>query len=64
MRAVTDVLTALKLDGDVSIFIDSLAVFDERQRLVDKAIYDALEERHRVELRSLTRAGASLTISR
>ena len=49
MRAMTDVLNALKLDGDVSNVIDRLADFDERQRLVDKASYDALEERYRVE---------------
>ena len=49
MRAMTDVLNALKLDGDVSSVIDRLADFDERQRLVDKASYDALEERYRVE---------------
>ena len=49
MRAMTDVLSALKLDGDVSRVIDRLADFDERQRLVDKASYDALEERYRVE---------------
>jgi len=48
MRAMTDVLSALKLDGDVSSVIDRLADFDERQRLVDKVIYDALEERYRV----------------
>ena len=49
MRAMTDVLSALKLDGDLSRVIDRLADFDERQRLVDKASYDALEERYRVE---------------
>ena len=49
MRAMTDVLSALKLDGDVSRVIDRLADFDERQRLVDKASYDALAERYRVE---------------
>ena len=49
MRAMTDVLSALKLDGDVSSVIDQLADFDERQRLVDKASYDALEERYGVE---------------
>ena len=49
MRAMTDVLSALKLDGDVSSVIDRLADFDERQRLVDKASYDALEERYGVE---------------
>ena len=49
MRAMTDVLNALKLDGDVSSVIDRLADFDERQRVVDKASYDALEERYRVE---------------
>ena len=64
MRAMTDVLNALKLDGDVSSVIDRLADFDERQRLVDKASYDALEERYRVEWRRLTRAGASFTALR
>ena len=49
MRAMTDVLNALKLDGDVSSVIDRLADFDERQRLVDKTSYYALEERYRVE---------------
>ena len=49
MRAMKDVLSALKADGDVSRVIDLLADFDERQRLVNKASYDALEDRYRVE---------------
>ena len=49
MRAMSEVLGALKADGDVSAVIDRLADFDERQRLVDKQSYDRLEDRYRVE---------------
>ena len=49
MRAMSEVLGALKADGDVSAVIDRLADFDERQRLVDKESYDRLEDRYRVE---------------
>ena len=49
MRAMSEVLGALKADGDVSAVIDRLADFDERQRLVDKESYYRLEDRYRVE---------------
>jgi len=49
MRAMSDVLGALKADGDVSGVIDKLADFKERQRLVDKDTYDALEARYTVD---------------
>ncbi|NNE88296.1 MAG: carboxyvinyl-carboxyphosphonate phosphorylmutase [Silicimonas sp.] len=49
MRAMSDVLSALKEDGDVSGVIDKLADFKERQRLVDKDNYDALEARYSVD---------------
>jgi 2-methylisocitrate lyase-like PEP mutase family enzyme len=49
MRAMSEILGALKADGDVSAVIDRLADFDERQRLVDKESYDRLEDRYRVE---------------
>ena len=49
MRAMSDVLGALKADGDVSGVIDKLADFKERQRLVDKDSYDALEARYSLE---------------
>ena len=49
MRAMSDVLGALKADGDVSGVIDKLADFSERQRLVDKDSYDALEARYKFD---------------
>ena len=49
MRAMSEVLGALKADGDVSAVIDRLADFEERQRLVDKDSYDRLEDRYRVD---------------
>lgn len=49
MRAMSEVLGALKADGDVSAVIDRLADFEERQRLVDKDRYDATEARYRVD---------------
>ncbi len=49
MRAMSDVLGALKADGDVSGVIDKLADFEERQRLVAKDTYDALEARYRID---------------
>lgn len=49
MRAMSEVLGALKADGDVSAVIDRLADFKERQRLVDKDAYDAAEARYRVD---------------
>lgn len=49
MRAMSDVLGALKADGDVNGVIDKLTDFKERQRLVDKDTYDALEARYSVD---------------
>ena len=48
MRAMSDVLAALHEDGDISRVIDRLAGFDERQRLVAKGEYDALDARYAV----------------
>ncbi len=47
MRAMAEVLGTLKADGDVSRVMDRLAGFDERQAMVDKATWDALEARYR-----------------
>ena len=49
MRAMSEVLGALKRDGGLDAVKDRLAGFEERQRLVDKATYDALEKRYAVE---------------
>jgi len=49
MRAMSEVLGALKRDGGLDAVRDRLADFGERQRLVDKATYDALEKRYAVE---------------
>ena len=49
MRAMSEVLTALRRDGGLDAVRDRLADFGERQRLVDKAAYDALERRYAVE---------------
>lgn len=49
MRAMGEVLAALKRDGGLDAVQDRLADFGERQRLVDKAAYDALEKRYAVE---------------
>ena len=46
MRAMSGVLAALKRDGAIDNVIDQLADFDERQRLVDKDFYDALERKY------------------
>lgn len=49
MRAMGDVLGALKRDGNLDAVRDRLAEFDERQRFVHKDVYDALEKRYAVE---------------
>jgi len=49
MKAMSDALGALKRDGGVHNVIDRLAGFEERQRLVDKDFYDALERKYAVE---------------
>lgn len=46
MRAMTDVLGALRRDGDLDAVTDRLASFEERQRIVAKGFYDALEDRY------------------
>ncbi len=49
MRAMSDVLAALYRDGDVGGVIDRLAGFEERQRIVAKAGYDALDARYAID---------------
>lgn len=49
MRSMSEVLGALHRDGDVGAVVDRLAGFDERQRLVAKADYDALDRRYSVD---------------
>jgi len=49
MRAMSEVLGALKRDGGLDAVRDRLADFGERQRLVDKGSYDALEKLYAVE---------------
>ena len=49
MRAMSEVLGALRRDGGLDAVRDRLADFGERQRLVDKATYDALEKQYAVE---------------
>ncbi|MEE8455506.1 MAG: oxaloacetate decarboxylase [Limibaculum sp.] len=49
MRAMSGVLAALKRDGALDNVIDQLADFEERQRLVDKDFYDALERKYTID---------------
>lgn len=49
MKAMSDAMAALKRDGGVHNVIDRLAGFEERQRLVDKDFYDALEKKYAVK---------------
>ncbi len=46
VRAHYEVLGALKRDGSLDAVADRLASFEERQRVVDKDSWDALEERY------------------
>ena len=46
LRASHDVLRALKEDGSLARVADRLATFEERQAVVDKAKWDAIEERY------------------
>ena len=46
MKSMSDAMTALRRDGGVHNIIGNLAGFDERQRLVDKDFYDALEKKY------------------
>lgn len=47
VKAMQEVLRALKTDGALDRVADRLATFDERQRVVAKANWDALERRYR-----------------
>lgn len=49
MRAMSEVLGSLKRDGNLDAVQDRLADFGERQRLVHKATYDAMEKTYAVE---------------
>ena len=49
MRAMSGVLQALKRDGDLENVIGQLADFEERQRLVGKDFYDALEQKYTID---------------
>ena len=49
MKAMSGVLRALKRDGDLDNVIGQLADFEERQRLVDKDFYDALEQKYTID---------------
>lgn len=49
LKAAQDVMLALREDGSLARVRDRLASFEERQRVVDKARYDALETRYRGE---------------
>ena len=47
VKAMQEVLAALKADGGLERVGDRLASFGERQRVVDKAAWDALEKRYK-----------------
>jgi 2-methylisocitrate lyase-like PEP mutase family enzyme len=49
MKAMSEVLAALRRDGGLDTVIGQLADFDERQRLVGKNFYDALERKYTVD---------------
>lgn len=49
MKAMVEVLGTLHRDGGLEAVKDRLAGFDERQRIVDKASFDALEKRYAVD---------------
>ncbi|MDF1790730.1 MAG: oxaloacetate decarboxylase [Thalassobaculaceae bacterium] len=49
MRAMSEVLGALKRDGNLDAVQDRLADFVERQRLVHKSTYDAMEKHYAVD---------------
>ncbi len=49
MKAMSGALAALKRDGGVQDILGQLADFEERQRLVDKGFYDALEGKYAVD---------------
>jgi 2-methylisocitrate lyase-like PEP mutase family enzyme len=47
LKSVRDVLGSLKANGSLDAVREQLASFDERQRVVDKDRYDALEARYK-----------------
>ena len=47
LKAVDDVMAALRRDGSLAQVADRLAGFEQRQQAVDKPHYDALEQRYR-----------------
>ena len=49
VQAIEKVLGALKRDGNLDAVQDRLADFVERQRLVHKSTYDAMEKTYAVE---------------
>jgi 2-methylisocitrate lyase-like PEP mutase family enzyme len=49
MKSMSDAMAALRRDGGVHNILGDLADFGERQRLVDKDFYDALEKKYAVE---------------
>jgi len=49
MKSMSDAMAALRRDGGVHNILGDLADFGERQRLVDKDHYDALEKLYAVE---------------
>ena len=49
MRAMSEVLQALKRDGNLDNVMSQLADFDERQRLVGMDFYNALERKYSVD---------------
>jgi 2-methylisocitrate lyase-like PEP mutase family enzyme len=48
VKAMQTVLSALLRDGDLDAVHDQVASFAERQRLVQKPLFDALERKYRV----------------
>jgi 2-methylisocitrate lyase-like PEP mutase family enzyme len=48
VRAAFDVLGALKRDGSLDAVADRVASFEERQRVVQKPAWDALEAKFRI----------------
>jgi len=47
LKAVDDVMAALRRDGALTQVADRLAGFEQRQQAIDKPHYDALEQRYR-----------------
>jgi 2-methylisocitrate lyase-like PEP mutase family enzyme len=54
LKAVSDVMQALRRDGALDAVANQLAGFEERQRMVGKAQYDELESRYQSAERDAT----------